>query len=74
MSSFIQHWVKTVHARSFDYPNAALQISLPTSFSEMPTEITLFLNNDALTKALVKAINDTVAAHKPAASAESEAA
>lgn len=69
MSSFTQHWVKTVHAHSFDYPKAALQISLPTKYSEMPTEITLYLDNDALTKALVKAINDTVAAHQPGASA-----
>lgn len=64
MSDFSQHWVKTVHAFSFDYKNAPLKISLPTTFSEMPTEITLYLDNDPLTKALVKAINETVAAHR----------
>ena len=66
MADISIHWVKDIKARRHDYEDAALQIDLRTDWSEMPTQIALYCHNDALVKALVKAINETVAAHKPA--------
>ena len=70
MAALSQHWCKTIEASWFGYEAAPLRLSIPTKYSEFPTEITLYLYNDALTAALVKAINETVAAHPHPETAE----
>lgn len=70
MGDFTQHWVKTIEAQRHDYKHAALRLSLGVGHADLPAEITLFLDDDELTTALVGAINETVASHKARKSAQ----
>lgn len=71
------HQVKHIHASRHDYAEAPLTLNINVDGNYLPSSITLYLDDDALTTALVKAINDTVAEHaerKAEAAAAIEAA
>lgn len=68
------HQIKTICAYRHDYKDAPLKLEFYKTDTPFPTDVTMYLDDDALTAALVKAINETIAAHKPAAPAELEAA
>lgn len=63
MAVFTQHWITKISARRHDYANAPLTLDLRAQYCELPIEVTLYLENDDLTKALVRAINLAVAEH-----------
>ncbi len=65
MNSFTQHGVISIRARHFDYENAPLIIELKNRYSDFSNEVVAYLDNDELTAAIVKAINEAVAAHQP---------
>lgn len=68
MAEFGLHWVRMLRARRHDYEGAPLQIELSTGYysDDMDSTLhtlTLYFDNDALTKDLVDAINGVVAKH-----------
>lgn len=58
------HQIKSISAYRFDYKDAPLKLEFYKTDTPFPTDVTLYLDNDALTVALVKAINETFAAHR----------
>jgi hypothetical protein len=59
------HHVQTISAHRHNYPNAPLQISLRGgSTHEIPSDITVFLDDDVLTERLVAAINEVCKARR----------
>lgn len=63
MAVFTQHLVTKISARRYDYHNAPLEIDLRALDCELPIKVTFYLDNDDLTKALVRAINQAVSEH-----------
>lgn len=66
MADFTLHWTKKIGASRHEYEHAPLQLSIETKFDRLSHQITLYLENDALTKDLVEAINSVMAKHAPA--------
>lgn len=64
MMSVNVHQIASISAFAHNYSQAPLKIEIRKIDTPFPMEVTLFLYNDALTAALVKAINETVAEHR----------